>query len=120
VTSYPKEIRHRPVAASIAVVVKAKQVLLVQRSNPPDAGRWGFPGGKIEFGETIEQAAIRELLEETAIIAEAKQTFTALDAFDEHEATQLRQHFILVAVLCEWMSGSPVAGDDALEARCGV
>ncbi|MEN7538812.1 NUDIX domain-containing protein, partial [Aurantiacibacter flavus] len=55
----------RPIAATIAVVLREGQVLLVRRANPPDAGRWGFPGGKIETGETIEQAAIRELYEET-------------------------------------------------------
>ncbi len=39
--------------------------MLVRRANPPDAGLWGFPGGKIEFGETVKDAAMRELREET-------------------------------------------------------
>ncbi|MXP26942.1 NUDIX domain-containing protein [Altererythrobacter indicus] len=107
----------RPIAATIAVVFREGQVLLVRRANPPDAGRWGFPGGKIETGETIEQAAIRELYEETAIRGEALQTFTAVDAFDYDDDGGLRRHFILIAVLCRWCSGEPVAGDDALEAR---
>lgn len=71
----------RPVVAVIAVVVMDGRVLLVRRANPPDAGRWGFPGGKIEFGETIDQAAIRELAEETAITAEAMCIVTSVDAF---------------------------------------
>ncbi|WP_137680317.1 NUDIX hydrolase [Aurantiacibacter suaedae] len=107
----------RPVAATIAVVVRAGQVLLVRRANRPDAGRWGFPGGKIEAGETIEQAAIRELYEETAIRGEALQTFTAVDVFDHAEDGTLRRHFVLIAVLCRWLAGEPLAGDDALEAE---
>jgi len=108
---------NRPVVATIAVVIREGRTLLVRRANPPDVGRWGFPGGKIEFGETIDRAAIRELYEETAIRGEALQAFTAVDAFDHAKDGRLRQHFVLVAVLCQWHSGEPVAGDDALEAR---
>nr|WP_205520603.1 NUDIX domain-containing protein [Propylenella binzhouense] len=54
-----------PVAATIAAVFHEERILLVRRANPPDAGRWGFPGGKIEAGEPIETAAVRELFEET-------------------------------------------------------
>lgn len=107
----------RPIAASIATVFHEGRILLVRRANPPDAGRWGFPGGKIDRGETIEHAAIRELLEETGVRAEARRVFTAVDAFDQDESGRLRLHFILIAVLCEWKSGKTVAGDDALEAR---
>jgi 8-oxo-dGTP diphosphatase len=56
-----------PVAAVLGVIVHESRVLLVRRSNPPDAGFWGFPGGKIEAGETIEQAALREVNEETGL-----------------------------------------------------
>ena len=107
----------RPVAATIAVVPRDGAVLLVRRANPPDAGRWGFPGGKIETGEALLDAAIRELHEETRIEAEAVEVLTAVDAFDHDEMDALRQHFILIAVLCRWRAGEPVAGDDALEAR---
>lgn len=107
----------RPIAATIAVVIRDGQVLLVRRANPPDAGRWGFPGGKIERGETLAQAALRELKEETGISATEPRIFTALDAFDHGPGGDLRRHFILVAALCRWTAGEPVAGDDALEAR---
>lgn len=106
----------RPVAAAIALVVKDDQILLVRRANPPDAGRWGFPGGKIEFGETVLEAAERELSEETGVTGKALRVITAVEAFDKDEAKALRQHFILIGVLCRWLSGAPVAGDDALEA----
>lgn len=105
-----------PVAATIAVVARDNTVLLVRRANPPDQGRWGFPGGKIERGETLAQAALRELLEETGVRAQACEVLTALDVFARHDDGALRQHFVLIAVLCRWVGGEPVAADDALDA----
>jgi 8-oxo-dGTP diphosphatase len=107
----------RPIVASIAVVIREAKVLLVRRANPPDAGLWGFPGGKTEPGETIQACAVRELKEETGVEAEAVDVFTAVDAFDFDDNGGLRRHFLLVAVLCEWKCGNPLAGDDALDAR---
>lgn len=107
----------RPIVATIAIVFHQGQVLLVRRANPPDSGLWGFPGGKIDSGETIKHAAVRELLEETSIQAEALHVFTAVDAFDYDDGGHLQQHFILLAVFCKWQAGEAVAGDDALEAR---
>ncbi len=107
----------RPIPATIGVVFRGGSVLLVRRANPPDAGKWGFPGGKIDWGETIEAAAVREILEETGVIAKARQVFTAVDCFDIREGTSPHQHFVLIAVLCDWISGDPTGNDDALEAR---
>lgn len=107
----------RPIPAVIATVIRDDQVLLVRRANPPDAGLWGFPGGKIEQGETLFDAATRELAEETGVTATPLQVITALDAFDRDASGQLRRHFILIAVLCQWTGGEPVAADDALDAR---
>ncbi|WP_447895903.1 NUDIX hydrolase [Vreelandella sp. GE22] len=106
-----------PIPATIAAVVRDGSVLLVKRSNPPDAGRWGFPGGKIERGEPIEAAALRELREETGVNALAERIFNAADAFDYDHQGELRHHYLLIAVLCKWREGEPLAGDDALEAR---
>lgn len=107
----------RPIPAVIGIVFHEGRVLLVRRANPPDAGRWGLPGGKIHMGETIPDAVVREIREETGLNVVAKQTVTAVDAFDIRENKHLQQHFILVAVLCERLAGEPVAGDDALDAR---
>jgi 8-oxo-dGTP diphosphatase len=106
-----------PIPAVIAVVIRNGWTLLVRRANPPDAGLWGFPGGKIEFGETVRDAATRELLEETAVHAEARDVLTTLDVLVRDAGGDVRQHYILIAVQCRWISGEPVAGDDALEAR---
>lgn len=105
-----------PIPAVLAVVVREDEVLLVRRANPPDAGLWGFPGGKIEAGESLAEAALRELFEETGVRGAAEAPFTALDVFDRAEDGSLRRHFILIAVLCRWLSGTPVAADDAAEA----
>ena len=110
------QTRERPVAAAIALVIKNERILLVRRANQPDAGRWGFPGGKIDFGEPILAAAERELLEETGVDGQALRVITAVEALNKDEAGSLRQHFILIGVLCRWLSGAPVAADDALEA----
>lgn len=100
-----------PVAAVLAVVVRGENIVLVRRANPPDVGLWGFPGGKIEPGEPIADAAVRELHEETGVTARAIEVFTALDVIGA------AHHYVLIAVLCEWLAGDPMANDDALEAR---
>ena len=106
-----------PIAAVIAVVIHEGQTLLVRRANPPDAGLWGFPGGRIEYGETVEAAALRELTEETSVLGEACGVITALDILDRSDDGTLRYHFVLIAVRCRWLAGHPRAADDALEAR---
>ncbi|MCK0746242.1 NUDIX hydrolase [Chromohalobacter nigrandesensis] len=117
-SSQPKELSfHHPIPATIAAVIRDGHVLLVRRRNPPDANHWGFPGGKIDFGETVESAALRELYEETGVQANVAETFTAVNVFDHDDAGETKQHFVLIAVLCQWISGEPIAGDDALEAR---
>ena len=107
----------RPITAVLAVVIRDDQILLVQRANPPDVGLWGFPGGKIEFGETLLATAERELLEETGVRAAARRVIDAVDAYDRFEDGRLRQHFVLIAVQCQWQQGEPVADDDAMDAR---
>ncbi len=105
----------RPVPAVLAVVPRGGEVLLVQRRNPPDAGLWGFPGGKVDFGETLMAAAERELREETGVSARAVRVLTALDVIGQGAAPD--HHFVLIAVLCDWQGGEPLAADDAQDAR---
>ncbi len=107
----------RPVPAMIGIVLRERDALLVRRANPPDAGCWGFPGGKIEPGEPLADAVVRGIAEETTVDVEALDAFTALDAFDYDAHGAVRQHFVMVAVLCRWLRSMPAAGDDALDAR---
>ena len=103
-----------PIAAAIAAVVRDGHLLLVRRSHRPDAGRWGFPGGKIEPGETVMAAALRELAEETGVDAVAAEVLTAVDVIRRDGA--VLHHYVLIAVLCRWRSGEGVAASDAHEA----
>jgi 8-oxo-dGTP diphosphatase len=106
----------RPICAVIAVVARGREILLVRRASPPDEGLWGFPGGKIEFAEPILRAAGRELLEETGVVAAPERVIDAIDVF-QRRIGGVERHFVLIAVACRYVSGEPVAADDALEAR---
>jgi 8-oxo-dGTP diphosphatase len=96
-------------------VIRGERALIVRRSNPPMPGRWGFPGGVLELGETVAQGAMRELLEETGVIAEAAGPLTVIDTIDRDEEGRVRYHYTLVAVIGHWQSGEGVAADDADE-----
>lgn len=100
----------RPVPAVLAVVLRGAEVLLVRRANPPDAGLWGFPGGKLDWGETLAAATLRELAEETGVRARYGGVITTL------EVIAPPFHYVLIASRCDWIAGEPVAGDDALAA----
>jgi 8-oxo-dGTP diphosphatase len=102
-----------PVIGCLAVVRRGEQILLVQRSKPPGVGKWGFPGGHLEPGETASECAVRELREETAIAADAVQTLTAFD-FVSGDAGASRRHYRLIAILCNWRQGEGELLQDAL------
>jgi len=95
----------RPIVGVLGVVRRDGRVLLVQRARPPSVGKWGFPGGVQELGETIFEAVIRELKEETGLVAEPIETLTTLDVIDRDGEGRVRTHYALIAVLAEWRSG---------------
>jgi 8-oxo-dGTP diphosphatase len=105
----------RPIVGVLAVVTRGDKALVVRRSNPPMPGRWGFPGGVLELGETVAAGAMRELKEETGVVAEPAGVLTVLDTIDRDDAGRVRYHYTLVAVRGLWRSGEGVAGDDADE-----
>lgn len=104
-----------PRLAALAVVPRGDSVLLVQRAHQPDRGLWGFPGGHVEPGETALEAATRELHEETGLRADPVEYLTNIDVIRHDESGALSVHYLLAAVLCEYRSGTPVAGDDAFD-----
>jgi 8-oxo-dGTP diphosphatase len=96
------------------------RVLLVRRANPPQPGHWGFPGGKVEWGEDVGRAALRELREETGVEGANPVAFDSIDLIVPEltdRSTGAAYHHLMIAVRLDWRGGTPVASDDALEAR---
>ncbi|MFP2769020.1 NUDIX hydrolase [Oceanisphaera sp. KMM 10153] len=102
-----------PRVGVIAIVWHRQQVLLVKRKYPPHAGHWGFPGGKLEWGETMAEGAARELLEETGIHAEMTAPFACYDVLVNGDNDVLAHHYVMVAVGGRYRSGCPRPADDA-------
>jgi 8-oxo-dGTP diphosphatase len=103
----------RPFVGCLAVVRRGGRILLALRSVPPGIGRWGFPGGMQELGETVHRCAERELLEETGIVADAVRTLNVLDSIRHDEVGRVKVHFALIAVLLQWRSGEGEPIEDA-------
>lgn len=106
----------RPTAG--VVCIRGGEVLLIKRGNPPRQGQWSLPGGRIEWGETSEAAALRELVEETGVQAELLGLIDVVDGImTSRETGEVTRHYIMVDYAARWLSGEPVAGDDAADAR---
>ena len=93
-----------PVIGVGAVVWKEDRVLMIRRANDPGAGRWSIPGGKLEFGETTEQAVLREIMEETAVRCEPIALIGVYDAFVRNDQKQISDHFCLINYAANWLS----------------
>jgi ADP-ribose pyrophosphatase YjhB (NUDIX family) len=103
----------RPIVAVLAVVLRGDRFLIVQRAQQPNAGRWGFPGGVLELGETVAEGAMRELREETGIIAEAAGILDVHDAISRDGEGRVQFHYTLIAVRGLWRAGEGAPADDA-------
>lgn len=106
----------RPQAGVGAVVFHAGRVLLVRRAQAPHAGQWAIPGGRVAWGESLQTAAEREILEETGVRIRAGEPVFAFDVI-EGSAETCTRHYVVVDLAAEYLEGEPRAGDDALEAR---
>ncbi|MGB9154524.1 MAG: NUDIX hydrolase [Alphaproteobacteria bacterium] len=106
-----------PLVGIGVTVWREDRVLLIQRKNPPAQGQWSLPGGKQQVGETIFEAAVREVREETGVEVEPLGIITALDAITRDAAGKVEYHYTLVEVAAEWRAGEALADDDALGVR---
>lgn len=107
----------RPIVGCLAVVRRGDRALLAQRSLPPGVGKWGFPGGAQELGETVFECAKRELQEETGITAEPERVLTVIEAIRQDAAGKVMTHFTLVCVLLDWRAGEGEPLLDALQVQ---
>lgn len=99
-----------PINCVGVVVFRGDDVLIVKRKNPPNAGAWSIPGGRMEPGESSHEAVHRELWEETGIRAHIVEEIVVLDEVFEGVPYRLHDYAAI------WLEGEPVAGDDASEA----
>lgn len=112
----------RPVIGVGVVVMLNRRVLLIRRARPPLAGQWSLPGGRQEWGETVEEAARRELREETNLRAGSLHLLDVVDAVlrDAGGTGKVTSHFTLIdfwTEVTEEAAEAARAGGDAAELR---
>ena len=112
-----REYPDRPVVGVGAVVMKDGKVLLVKRGIDPNKGLWAIPGGSLKLGETLQQGAEREIMEETGITIKAKDPVYSFDFFERDGDGRLRFHYVIVDMIADYVGGEAQGADDALEAR---
>jgi 8-oxo-dGTP diphosphatase len=106
-----------PRCGASAAIFRGAEVLLVERGKGALRGLWSLPGGHIEQGETARDAALREIREETGIEAELSGLLDIHEVLRHDDSGRLTAHYLLVIFFGRWVSGEPVAGDDAAAAR---
>jgi ADP-ribose pyrophosphatase len=104
-----------PVLGTGAIVRRDDAVLLVRRANPPYAGEWAIPGGRVQLGETLKAAAEREILEETGVRIRAGDPAYTFE-YIERDTERVLYHYVVVDLFGTFVEGEPKAGDDAAEA----
>jgi ADP-ribose pyrophosphatase YjhB (NUDIX family) len=106
----------RPFVGVGVVVWRGQSVLLIKRGRPPRQGQWSLPGGVQQLGETVFEAARREVREETGLEIEVVDIVAVVDSIQRDDQGGVRYHYTLVDVLAEWRAGEARAQDDAADA----
>lgn len=113
----PRLFPDRPFLAASVAVFRDGKVLLAARARPPLAGVFSLPGGVVEAGETLADAALRELTEEVGIEAEIIGFVAPIEIVERDEDGRVRRHFVVCAHAARWIAGEGVPGDEASEIR---
>jgi 8-oxo-dGTP diphosphatase len=112
-----REYPETPLVGVGVIIVEDDRVLLVRRGHPPLLGEWSIPGGLLEVGETLREAAVREALEETSLTIETADLLGVYDRVIRDTDERTLYHYVLIDFLCHRIAGEPHAAGDAAEAR---
>lgn len=115
--TYPAAPR---IAVSCAVLRERngrREVLLVRRGSPPAEGRWAFPGGSLELGETLAEGAVREVREETGLTIGPPRFVTHHEVVERDRKGQVLWHYVLACFVSRASdTAEPIAASDAADA----
>ena len=112
-----REYPECPLVGVGAVIVRDNLVLLVRRGQAPLLGEWSLPGGVLECGETLRDATIREVREETGLVVETGELLGVYERVVRSEDGRVRYHYVLIDFLCRAVAGNLKAGSDAADVR---
>ena len=112
-----RDYPERPIVGVGAVIIEDGRALLVRRGTEPLKGEWSIPGGVVELGETLRQAAVRAAKEETGLEVEAGEVLEVVDRIMRDPQHRVQYHYVLVDFLCRLISGEARSGADASELR---
>ena len=106
-----------PMIGVAVVIFRENQILLAKRGKEPSQGKWSTPGGRLELGETIFEAAMREVLEECSVDIEVENIIDADDIIIRDDAGKIKYHFADIYVKAKYISGEVKAQSDVEECR---
>jgi 8-oxo-dGTP diphosphatase len=112
-----REFPELPLVGVGAVIIQADRVVLVKRAHPPIQGHWSIPGGVLEVGEMVREAAVREAREETGLIVEPGALLGVYDRILRDPEHRVQYHYVLIDFLCRAVGGELIAASDAAEVR---
>ncbi len=102
----------RPILAASAAVFRDGRVLVGARRKPPYSDVFSLPGGVVEPGETLEQAALRELMEETGVVAEIVAFNRHVEIIQNDDDLKVKRHFVIASFVARWVSGEGEPSDE--------
>ncbi len=112
-----REYPSGPIPSVGVVVCHGDRVLLVLRAQEPSRGKWSVPGGVVELGETVSEAARREVQEECGLEIEVGEAMAVRDAIIRDQDGRIRYHYVLIDVVARCVGGELSAASDAADAR---
>jgi ADP-ribose pyrophosphatase YjhB (NUDIX family) len=107
----------RPLLAASVAVIRDGRILLAARGKPPSEGLYSLPGGMVETGETLGEAALRELREEVGVEAELIRLIAPVEFIERDGQGHIKHHVVIAAHAARWVSGEPQPGPEAKDIR---